>query len=92
MTDEHLLTFEHDDDNQLFINTDIKGLSLLIEELQAILKEAKEEKNVHLHLFSESWGGQHLTEEVMNDKHTLIHHVKVYCNTEKYPFIKGDYK
>jgi hypothetical protein len=71
-----MLTFEWDKDSgKLEIHADSEGLQDLvtqIEKLQSI------KGNEHLHLMTEDWGGEELSDDKQNEKSELIHHVEIF--------------
>jgi len=75
---DHTLTFELDEDNQLFIYGDEKGLRYLIGRLERLLAQTEAGQLDHDHLMTVDWGGNELSSESQVDE-TLIHHVKLYC-------------
>jgi hypothetical protein len=56
---------------EIWIDED--GLSSLLAQLQ-FLKDGKTE---HVHLMSDSWGGNDLSSEPVNPSNRTIHHVKI---------------
>lgn len=71
-----MLTFEWDKDSeQLEIHLDSKGLQALVKQIN---KMSDCEGNNHLHLMTDDWGGEELSNEKQNAKSQLIHHVKIF--------------
>ena len=71
-----MLTFEWDKDaEQLEIHADSEGLKELVKHIK---KLASVEGNEHLHLMTEDWGGEELSNDKQNEKSELIHHVKIF--------------
>ncbi|KNF08178.1 hypothetical protein CLPU_9c00740 [Gottschalkia purinilytica] len=76
MCDDYLLTFEISDDrNELEIHATKEGLQLLKEEIDILINAAD---NDHVHLFTPSWGGEDLTEELQNKDDLLINKVTLF--------------
>ena len=80
---EHVLCFVTDDDGQLFIHADRKGLASLIHSLQSIEKKVEMGVCEHDHLMTDDWAGNELSEKQGIEKGKLIHHVKIFGWTEE---------
>lgn len=71
-----MLTFEWDKESeQLEIHADAQGLSDLAVQLKKISDGEGEE---HLHLMTEGWGGDELSNNKQNSNAELINHVKIF--------------
>ena len=71
-----MLTFEFDKKSEkLEIHFDQEGLSQLILQLKKLENHDKQE---HIHLMTNDWGGEELTNMQQNLNANLIHHVAVY--------------
>lgn len=72
-----MLSFEWDSESeQLQIHTDKAGLDQL---LNFLTKLSACDKENHIHLMTENWGGEELSGgERQNESATLINHVKVF--------------
>jgi len=83
-----MISFEFKTDaippDEIEVWLDEEGLSSLLAQLR-FLADAKTE---HIHLMSDSWGGNHLSSEPVDPKNTLIHHVKILLRSGK-PEIRG---
>ena len=76
-----MLTFEWDKDSeQLEIHADSEGLEELVKQIK---KLTGFEGNEHLHLMTEDWGGEELSNDKQNEKSELIHHVKIFKWADK---------
>ncbi|NPU99714.1 MAG: immunity protein 32 [Candidatus Omnitrophica bacterium] len=70
-----LLTFElNNKDERLEIHLNQEGLNDLI----AYLENLKSKYKDHLHLMTDTWGGNELTNEKQGKDNLLINHVKIY--------------
>ena len=71
-----------EDGDTVHIHADEEGLRLLGEEIDNIRAALAREEAPHSHLFSESWGGQDLTESMLQSERDAkcqqVHHVKLY--------------
>jgi hypothetical protein len=75
---DHILTFEVDEDNQLSIYGDKKGLRFLTESLERLLEQTEDGQLNHDHLMTADWSGKELSSESQVGEE-LIHHVKLIC-------------
>ena len=76
----HLLTFEvSEEGEQLFVHADPEGLRILSSTLNQLVAHAVTSPQTHLHLMTESWGGDELTEEPQASDTRLIHKVTLYA-------------
>ena len=71
-----LLTVEIEDEDVLHIHADTEGLDTLIGELTRLRNTR--ESNDHTHLFTQSWGGNELTETKQSKTAKLVHHVNIH--------------
>lgn len=70
-----MLTFEWDKESErLEIHADTQGLNDLLVQLEK-LSDCKEEE--HVHLMTEDWGGNELSNDKQNSSSELINHVKI---------------
>ena len=73
---KHLLTIEKVDDDEIYIHANKKGLQLLKQEIENLLSK---DSTDHTHLFTESWGGNELTEKLPHVTKTgIINHLKIF--------------
>lgn len=78
---DHLLTFElNDDGDMLEIHGDRKGLEYLAERL---LELAKEQSADHVHLMTDDWGGNGLSNEVQGADNNLLNSTKIFIWPKK---------
>ena len=71
-----MLTFEWDKgDQKLEIHADSEGLRHLLNQVEKLVCV---KGNEHLHLMTEDWGGEDLSDDKQNAKSELIHHVKIF--------------
>ena len=71
-----MLTFEWDKDSErLEIHADSDGLQELVDQVN---KLKSVEGNEHLHLMTEDWGGDELSNDKQNEESELINHVKIF--------------
>ncbi len=75
-----MITFEHDKDGEkLEIHTDLEGLRYLHSTLGQLIDASKSIGNEHLHLMTNDWGGNELSNQKQSKTNILINHVKVFC-------------
>jgi hypothetical protein len=74
--DKYLLTIEQDDDQVIHIHAHKKGLQLLKQGIEHLLSK---DTSDHTHLFTESWGGNKLTEALLHENSkNIINHLKIF--------------
>ena len=75
---DHLLTFElSEDQDQLLIHGDERGLRFLIKSLERLLVHTKHEQFDHEHLKTPAWGGDELSSESQGG--AVLNHVEIHC-------------
>ena len=79
-----MLTVEIKDSDKVSMGTseveiycDRKGLIELIRQLGFLQKGES-----HVHLMTESWGGNELTEETQGQDNVLVHHLRIVCRQQ----------
>jgi hypothetical protein len=72
----YYLTIEKESEDVIHIHANKKGLQFLKSEIEYLLSS---DSNNHTHLFTESWGGSELTEELPHSNQTnIVHHIKLF--------------
>ena len=70
------LSFEYDElGGRLEIHGNRKGLEHLVEQLQFLIRTDRDD---HIHLMTQEWGGSGLSSEKENARAFLVHHVKIF--------------
>jgi len=71
-----LLTFEWDSNNEtLEIHCNQKGLEKLKHMIDSLLVKKNSD---HVHLMTNEWGGNELSDEKQNTENEIINHVKIF--------------
>lgn len=74
-----MLTFENDPEGEkLEVHTDLEGLKYLHSLLGQLIETTEKKGHEHLHLMTEDWGGNELTNEKQGKDNILFNHVKMY--------------
>jgi hypothetical protein len=74
--EKYLLTIEKESEDVIHIHANEKGLQFLKKEIEFLLSNGNSD---HTHLFTESWGGDELTETLLHENGTsIIHHLKIF--------------
>ena len=74
--EKYLLTIEKEDEEVIHIHANKKGLQLLKKEIENLLSK---DTSDHTHLFTESWGGNELTEKLPHENRIgIINHLKIF--------------
>lgn len=83
---EHVLALFSDDEGQVFLHADDKGLEILITALERLRRKISEGKSDHDHLMTEAWAGDGELTEVQGceKKEHLVHHLKLYGWTDEW--------
>jgi len=83
---DHVLAVFADNDGQVFVHADAKGLDVFIKSLQRLRKKIDEDKCDHDHLMTEAWAGDgELTEAPGCEKEGhAVHHIKLYGWTDEW--------
>lgn len=77
-----LSVVSNSDGDMVSIHLDLKGVENLIAELESLKDVLLKNENEHTHLFSEDWGGYHLTTTKLEHQEVevnQVHHVKIYA-------------
>jgi len=73
---DYLLTFESDSKNEILeIHGNQKGLEKLKALIDSLLAKSS---NDHLHLMTENWGGNELSDDKQCSENEIINHVKLF--------------
>ena len=87
-TGQHLLSFVTNvSGNYLAVHADLRGINLLIEELQRLRQQLELNDCPHTHLFSAEASGDELTTSKLVDQVAevnVVHHVKIYGWNEEW--------
>jgi hypothetical protein len=84
-TPNHILSFGTDKDgSQVFIHADLAGLDHLIRSLSHIRQKVESGICEHDHMMTDAWGGNELTEKVLDADARTVHHVKIYGWTQEW--------
>ena len=70
------ITVECEDQEAVHIFADSEGLGSLIRDLVRLRDST--ESGDHIHLHSESWGGNELSEDKFLKEGSLVHHVNIH--------------
>ncbi len=83
---EHVLALFSDNEGQVSLHADDKGLEILITALQRLRQKISETTCEHDHLITEAWGGSgELTEaQGCETEGQLVHHLKLYGWTDEW--------
>lgn len=74
--EKYILTIEKEDEEVIHIHANKEGLLFLKQEIERLLSSDTPD---HTHLFTESWGGNELTERLPhNNKTEIINHLKIF--------------
>lgn len=78
-TPHHFLSFGTDQDgSQVFIHADRAGLDHLIGSLTALREQLDAGVCDHDHMMTDAWGGNELTEKVLDPDARTVHHVTIH--------------
>jgi hypothetical protein len=76
------------DGDVVYLHADKSGLEQIQAVISRLLKHIEQDDCEHDHLFSESWGGNELTETMLDQERQSgckqVHHLKVYGWTDEW--------
>jgi hypothetical protein len=92
-SDSHVLSFvTNSSGDYLAVHADLAGITMLIDELEILRAQLKQNDCPHTHLFAREAGGEELTATTVadqQDESRVICHVKIYGWTEEWAVRHG---